>query len=54
MLLDLVASRSFCATRPPDERAQILDAVGRMFDDVSVEGEVVLPYVTEAYRSIRR
>jgi SAM-dependent methyltransferase len=53
-ILDLVASRSYCATRPPDERARILEAAGRVFDDAAVGGEAVLPYVTETYRAVRR
>jgi SAM-dependent methyltransferase len=52
-LLDLVSSRSYCATRSPQEREDVLDGVGALFDGVAVSGEVVLPYVTEAYRARR-
>ena len=52
-LLELVSSRSYCATRSPQEREQVLNAVGALFDDVAVSGEVVLPYATEAYRARR-
>lgn len=50
-LLDLVASRSYCATREPGERREILDRVRRTFDEAAVNGEVVLPYVVDAYRA---
>ncbi|MET0296579.1 MAG: class I SAM-dependent methyltransferase [Microbacterium sp.] len=57
-LLDMVASRSYVITSSPDERARILGAVERLFDDnrrVGDDGvEVVdLPYRTEAFRGIR-
>ena len=54
LLLALVSSRSFCATREPAERGRILAAVGRLFDAVSASGTVALPYVTEAFRASRR
>jgi hypothetical protein len=52
-LLDLVASRSDCATRDPAEHADILTAVGRLFDEAATDGPVDLPYVVEAYRTDR-
>ena len=53
LLLELVSSRSHCAVRPPEERADVLAAVGRLVDEVASEGEVVLPYATNAYRARR-
>lgn len=53
-LLDLVSSRSFCATRAPEDRERVLGAVGALFDEVSTGGVVELPYVTEAFRTRRR
>ena len=53
-LLALVASRSYCATRAPEERARVLDEVGRLFDEVAAGApEVVVPYVTHAFRAGR-
>lgn len=57
-VLDMVASRSYVITASDDDRAAILAAVGRLFDERRVTEasgvEVVdLPYVTRAYRSIR-
>lgn len=53
LLLDLVASRSYCATRAADERERVLDAVGALFDEEAEAGTLVLPYVVEAYRAER-
>ena len=57
-LIDMVASRSYVITATDAERAAILAAVGRLFDEhrvVDAAGtEVVdLPYTTHAYRGIR-
>jgi SAM-dependent methyltransferase len=52
-LLGLVESRSYCATRPADERERVLASVGALFDEEAAGGEVVLPYVTSAYRAWR-
>jgi SAM-dependent methyltransferase len=53
-LLALVSSRSYCATRPPDEQAAILEQVGRLFDGEASDGTIILPYVTDAFRATRR
>jgi SAM-dependent methyltransferase len=52
-LLDLVASRSYCAIRPAGQRADVLGAVGALYDEVAGPDGVDLPYVTYAHRSIR-
>jgi SAM-dependent methyltransferase len=52
-LLELVASRSYCATREPSERAEILEEVARVFDEFASDGEVLLPYLVDAYRAPR-
>jgi len=52
-LLALVSSRSYCATRPADERGAILDQVGRVFDEEADEDTIVLPYLTDAFRARR-
>ena len=53
LLLELVSSRSYCASRPLEERREVLDAVGRLFDEVARGGEILLPYLTNAYRTRR-
>ena len=59
-LLDMVASRSYVITASDADRSAILAAVGRLFDERRItEGRRVprssdLPYVTRAYRGIRR
>jgi SAM-dependent methyltransferase len=50
-LRDLVLSRSYCAKLTPGEREPILEAVGRIFDEHAVDGQIELPYVTECYRA---
>jgi SAM-dependent methyltransferase len=50
-LRDLVLSRSYCASRPSDEREVILTEVERLFDEHGVEGEIELPYLTQCYRA---
>jgi hypothetical protein len=50
-LVDLVASRSYTATREPEERAALLDQVGALYDELAASGPVVLPYVTHAFRA---
>lgn len=52
-LVELVASRSHCATRTPPEREAVLAAVGELYDEVADADGVVLPYVTWATRAIR-
>ena len=50
-LRDLVLSRSYCASRPPEEREPVLADVERLFDEHAVDGAIELPYVTECYRA---
>ena len=52
-LLALVASRSYCAIRSTEEQANVLGAVGELYDEVAGPNGVDLPYVTYAHRSIR-
>ncbi|TDN92433.1 methyltransferase domain-containing protein [Microbacterium sp. BK668] len=51
--LDMAASRSYILTAPEDERTRILHEVGELYDEVGGDGEVALPYRTEAFRGIR-
>jgi SAM-dependent methyltransferase len=53
-LLDLALSRSSVATLAERERAQVLAAVGRLYDEAAGADGLVLPYVTFAYRAARR
>ncbi len=53
-LRDLVLSRSYCASRPTEEREPVLAEVERLFDEHAVEGSIELPYLTECYRAERR
>lgn len=50
-LLDLVLSRSYCAKLPPAEREPILEAVGRLYDEIAGPEGVRLPYLTECFRA---
>ncbi len=50
-LLALVQSRSYCATRPPDERAEILTKVSQLYDESAGSDGVTLPYLTECFRA---
>jgi SAM-dependent methyltransferase len=50
-LLELVLSRSYCATRTREERRPVLDAAGRIFDEHAVAGAIELPYLTECFRA---
>jgi SAM-dependent methyltransferase len=50
---DLVLSRSYCATKPPEEREKVLAAVERLFDEHASGGEIELRYVTQCYRSAK-
>jgi SAM-dependent methyltransferase len=55
-MLATVRSRSYCVTLPPDEQAEVLDAVHRLWDthpDLAGRQTVVLPYVTHAFRASR-
>jgi SAM-dependent methyltransferase len=53
-LLDLVLSRSYCASRPPSEREPVLANVGRIFDEHAVGAMIELPYLTHCFRARRR
>lgn len=53
-LLDLVLSRSYVAKLPPDERAPVLEAVGRLYDEVAGPDGIRLPYVTECFRAAKK
>jgi SAM-dependent methyltransferase len=48
-LLDLVLSRSYCAKLPPAEREPILEAAGRLYDEIAGPDGVRLPYITECF-----
>jgi SAM-dependent methyltransferase len=50
-LLDLVRSRSYCAVLTPDERAPVLAAVERVFEEHAADGRIELPYLTECFRA---
>jgi SAM-dependent methyltransferase len=50
-LRDLVLSRSYCASKPPEQRETVLAEVDRHFAEHAREGEIELPYVTECYRA---
>lgn len=52
-LLDLVLSRSYCAKLPEAEREPILDAVGRLYDELAGADGLRLPYITECFRAAR-
>jgi SAM-dependent methyltransferase len=53
-LLDLVLSRSYCATKPAAEREPVFAAVAELFDQHAVGGMIELPYMTECFRARRR
>jgi SAM-dependent methyltransferase len=53
LLLALVLSRSYCAKLSPPEREPILEAVGRLYDEVAGSDGIRLPYVTECFRAER-
>lgn len=51
-LVDIVASRSYVATLPDDEREAKLDAVGALYDDYGRGHDgMQLPYVVECFRA---
>jgi len=52
-LLDLSLSRSSVAVRDATERAEVLERIGRLFDEVAGPAGVALPYVTLCYRAAR-
>lgn len=49
LLVDLVASRSVLITMPEDERVEVLQQVRA----AAPEGSFLLPYLTDAWRSVR-
>jgi SAM-dependent methyltransferase len=53
-LRELVLSRSYCATRPPEEREEVLAEVDAIYDDAAGPEGLELPYVTECFRAARR
>jgi ubiquinone/menaquinone biosynthesis C-methylase UbiE len=50
-LRDLVLSRSYCAKLDPAEREPVVAAVAALYDEVAGPDGLVLPYVTECFRS---
>ena len=52
-LRDLVVSRSYCATLPPDEREPVLAAVEGLYDEAAGPDGLVMPYVTYCFRARR-
>ncbi len=52
-LLDLVLSRSSCATRTAAERAPVLELAGLVFDEHADGGVLELPYLTECFAAAR-
>ena len=50
-LLDLVLSRSYCAKLSHEDRAPILEAVGRLYDETAGPDGVRLAYVTDCFRA---
>jgi SAM-dependent methyltransferase len=52
-LVDSVGTQSSVATLEPAERAECLDAVGRLWDAESSAGVLELPFRTDAYRAVR-
>ncbi|ALJ19881.1 class I SAM-dependent methyltransferase [Microbacterium sp. No. 7] len=54
-LTAMVRSRSYIITAPDDEKARIDRETAELFDEIGAVGErlVELPYVTQAFRSIR-
>jgi SAM-dependent methyltransferase len=53
-LRDLVLSRSYCASLPPDEREPVLAAVEGLYDEVAGPDGLAMPYVTYCFRARRR
>ncbi|MDQ3992262.1 MAG: class I SAM-dependent methyltransferase [Actinomycetota bacterium] len=53
-LLDLALSSSSVAVGDASARAEVLNRVGRLYDEVAGDDGIVLPYVTLAYRASRR
>lgn len=53
-LLDLVLSRSYCAKLSQADRAPILEAVGRLYDETAGAEGVSLAYVTNCFRAMTK
>lgn len=55
-LFAMARSRSYLITAPEQERAEIERRMGELFDEIGAVGDarIDLPYVTTAFRSIRR
>jgi SAM-dependent methyltransferase len=53
-LLDLVLSRSHCAKLGPADREPVLEAVGRLYDEVAGPEGVRMPYLTHCFRATRK
>ena len=53
MLLDLVLSRSYCATMAPDERDEVLRRVAALYDESACSDGLDLSYTTECFRAVR-
>ena len=53
-LRDLVLSRSYCATLPPERQQAVLDSVDRLYDELAGPDGLALPYVTYGVRATRR
>jgi SAM-dependent methyltransferase len=53
-LRDLVLSRSYCASLPPEEREPVLASVEALYDEVAGADGLVMPYVTYCFRARKR
>jgi len=53
-LLELVRSRSYIAIRPASEQDEICAEVARLYDRFADADGLLLPYVTQCYRTWRR
>jgi SAM-dependent methyltransferase len=53
-LRELVLSRSYVATLEPAERERLLGDVERAYDDAAEADGLVVPYVTHAFRTLKR
>ena len=53
-LRDLVLSRSYCASLPPEEREPVLASVEALYDEVAGPDGLLMPYVTYCFRARRR
>lgn len=53
-LRELVLSRSYVATLAAAERDRLLEGVERTYDDAAESDGLVVPYVTHAFRTLKR